>query len=149
MPRTNWSPQPAPDLPDGLVVFDGYCHVCSGAVRFLLTRDRAGQFAYVPCQSPWGYEIMDRFGIDRDFAESFAVVDKGMILFKSDAAIAAARRLPYWRWTGVARIIPRFIRDPLYDLLARNRYKWFGKRDQCMVLPPGVKARFYTEAPAK
>jgi predicted DCC family thiol-disulfide oxidoreductase YuxK len=70
-----------------------------------------------------------------------------MILFKSDAAIAAMRRLPYWRWAGIGWIIPRFIRDPLYDLLARNRYKWFGKRDQCLVLPPDIKARFFTEAP--
>ncbi len=149
MPRTDWTPQPAPDLPDGLVLFDGFCHVCSGGVHFLLTRDRTGIFAYVPCQSPWGNELMARFGIDRDFAESFAVVDKGRILFKSDAAIAALRRLPFWRWTGVAWLVPRLIRDPLYDLLARNRYKWFGKRDHCLVLPPGVTRRFYTEAPAR
>ena len=147
MPRTNWTPQPAADLPDGLVLFDGYCHVCSGSVQLLLKRDRQQQFAYVPCQSPWGHQIMARYGIDRDFAESFAFIDKGRILFKSDAAIAIARRLPYWRWAGIGRIIPRFIRDPLYDLLARNRYKWFGKRDQCLVLPPEVKARFFTEAP--
>ena len=140
-------PEPAPDLPDGLLLFDGYCHVCSGSVHFLLARDRTGIFTYVPCQSPWGDEIMARFDIDRDFAESFAFVDKGMILFKSDAAIAALRRLPHWRWAGIGWIIPRFIRDPLYDILARNRYKWFGKRDQCLVLPPGVKARFLTEAP--
>ncbi|WP_119390326.1 thiol-disulfide oxidoreductase DCC family protein [Taklimakanibacter lacteus] len=147
MARTDWTPQPAPDLPDGLLLFDGYCHVCSGAVHFLLARDRTGIFAYVPCQSPWGNELMARFGIDRDFAESFAFVDKGMMLFKSDAAITALRRLPYWRWAGIAWLLPRFIRDPLYDLLARNRHNWFGKRDQCLALPQGVKARFFTEAP--
>lgn len=147
MPRRSWKPEPAPDLPDGLVLFDGYCHVCSGGVRFLLVRDHARHFTYVPCQSPWGHEIMDRFGIDRDFAETFAFIDKGRILFKSDAGIAALRRLPYWRWAGIARFVPRFIRDPLYDVLARNRYKWFGKRDSCLVLPPGTGARFVTEAP--
>lgn len=147
MPGKTWKPEPAPDLPDGLVLFDGYCHVCSGGVQFLLARDKDHHFAYVPCQSPWGYEIMARYGIDRDFAESFAFVDNGRILFKSDAAIAIMRRLPYWRWAGMGWIIPRFIRDPLYDVLARNRYKWFGKRQSCMILPPGATARFLTEIP--
>lgn len=146
MPK-DWSPAPAADLPDGLLLFDGYCHVCSGAVRFFLPRDPAQQFTYVPCQSPWGYEIMARFGIDRDFAESFAFVDQGRILFKSDAGIAAMRRLPSWRWFALFHFIPRAVRDWAYDVLAQNRYKWFGKRDQCMVLPPGMRARFLTEAP--
>lgn len=148
MPQ-DWKPAPAADLPDGLLLFDGFCHVCSGSVRFLLKRDHAHQFTYVPCQSPWGYEIMARFGIDRDFAESFAFVDKGQILFKSDAAIAAAQRLPYWRWVGMAKAAPRFIRNYFYDVLARNRYNWFGKRDTCLVLPPETRAQFLTEAPAK
>lgn len=147
MPGKIWKPEPARDLPDGFVLFDGYCHVCSGGVQFLLQRDKDQQFTYVPCQSPWGYEIMARYGIDRDFAETFAFVDKGRILFKSDAALAIMRRLPYWRWTGMGWVIPRFIRDPLYDLLARNRYNWFGKRQVCMTLPPGAKARFVTEPP--
>ncbi|MGE0004554.1 MAG: thiol-disulfide oxidoreductase DCC family protein [Parvibaculaceae bacterium] len=145
--RKTWKPQPAADLPDGLLLFDGYCHVCSGGVRFLLARDEAQRFTYVPCQSPWGEEIMARYGIDRDFAESFAFVDKGRILFKSDAAIASAIRLPGWRWVGVFRFLPQSLRDWAYDVLARNRYKWFGKRDTCLVLPAGVRARFRTEAP--
>jgi predicted DCC family thiol-disulfide oxidoreductase YuxK len=147
--RKDWKPVPAADLPDGLLLFDGYCHVCSGSVRFLLERDHTQQFTYVPCQSPWGNEIMERFGIDRDFAESFAFVDKGQILFKSDAAIAAASRLPAWRWVSFLRYVPRALRDWAYDILARNRYNWFGKRDTCLVLPPETRARFLTEAPAK
>jgi predicted DCC family thiol-disulfide oxidoreductase YuxK len=149
MPGPDWTPRPAADLPDGLLLFDGYCHVCSGTVRFFLIHDRASVFTYVPCQSPWGDELMARFGIDRDFAETFAFVDKGRMLFKSDAGIAALRRLPFWRWVGIARFVPRFIRDTIYDLLARNRYKWFGKRDVCMALPPGMRGRFLTEDPAK
>lgn len=145
--RQDWKPKPAADLPDGLLLFDGYCHICSGSVRFLLVRDHAQHFTYVPCQSPWGFEIMERFGIDRDFAESFAFVDKGQILFKSDAGIAALSRLPYWRWIALLRYLPRALRDRAYDIMARNRYKWFGKRDQCMVLPPGMQARFRTEVP--
>jgi len=149
MPMKAWKPEPAADLPDGLVLFDGFCHVCSGAVQFALPRDRNNQLSYVPCQSPWGDELTARFGIDRAFPETFAFVDKGQMLFKSDAGIALLRRLPFWRWIGIAWLIPRIIRDPVYDILARNRYKWFGKRDVCMALPPGVKARFLTEAPAK
>ncbi|WP_162918456.1 thiol-disulfide oxidoreductase DCC family protein [Taklimakanibacter deserti] len=147
--RKDWKPVPAADLPDGLLLFDGLCHVCSGSVRFLLERDHTQQFTYVPCQSPWGNEIMGRFGIDRDFAESFAFVDKGQILFKSDAAIAAASRLRAWRWISLLRYVPRALRDWAYDILARNRYNWFGKRDTCLVLPPETRARFLTEAPSK
>lgn len=147
MPKKAWTPEPAADLPDGLVLFDGFCHVCSGAVRFSLIRDRSNILSYLPCQSPWGYELMARFGIDRDFPETFAFVEKGRMLFKSDAGIALVRRLPGWRWVGIAMFVPRIIRDWLYDILARNRYKWFGKRDVCMALPPGVRGRFLTEAP--
>jgi predicted DCC family thiol-disulfide oxidoreductase YuxK len=147
--RNDWKPKAAADLPDGLLLFDGYCHICSGSVRFLLVRDRTQQFTYVPCQSPWGYEIMERFGIDRDFAESFAFVDKGRILFKSDAGIAALSRLRFWRWIAFLRYLPRTFRDRPYDLMARNRYKWFGKRDVCMALPPGIRGRFLTEAPSE
>lgn len=129
------------------MLFDGYCHVCSGGVQFLLARDKTRRFTYVPCQSPWGHEIMARYGIDRDFAESFAFVDKGWILFKSDATIAIAQRLPWWRWAAAGRLIPRVIRDPFYSLLARNHYKWFDKHDTCMILPPGSRARFLTEKP--
>jgi predicted DCC family thiol-disulfide oxidoreductase YuxK len=143
----DWKPMPAADLPDGLLLFDGYCHVCSGSVRFFLLRDLTQQFTYVPCQSPWGNEIMARFGIDRDFAETFAFVDRGRIQFKSDAGIAAMSRLPSWRWIAFLRHVPRALRDWAYDVMARNRYKWFGKRDQCMVLPPGMHGRFRTEAP--
>jgi predicted DCC family thiol-disulfide oxidoreductase YuxK len=145
----DWKPMPAADLPDGLLLFDGYCHVCSGSVRFFLLRDLTQQFTYVPCQSPWGNEIMARFGIDRDFAETFAFIDRGRILFKSDAGIAAMSRLPSWRWIAFLRHVPRALRDWAYDVMARNRYKWFGKRDVCMALPPGTRARFLTEAPSK
>lgn len=145
--QKTWKPVPAADLPDGLLLFDGFCHVCSGSVRFLLVRDRTQQFTYVPCQSPWGEKITERYGIDRDFAETFAFVDKGRILFQSDAGIVALSRLPGWRWAALFRYVPRALRDWAYDLLARNRYKWFGKRDVCMALPPGVRARFVTEAP--
>lgn len=143
-----WLPEPAADLPDGLLLFDGYCHVCSGAVRFAIIRDKAHHFTYVPCQSPWGYELMARFGIDRDFPETFAFVHKGQMLFKSDAAIASVARLPWWGWVRIFAALPRGIRDAFYDLTARNRYRWFGKRNVCMALPEGATARFVTERPS-
>jgi predicted DCC family thiol-disulfide oxidoreductase YuxK len=149
MPKTSWLPEPAADLPDGLLLFDGYCHICSGSVRFAIMRDKTHQLIYVPCQSPWGYELMARFGIDRDFPETFGFVDKGRMLFKSDAAIASAARLPWWGWIRILAFLPRAIRDALYDFTARNRYRWFGKRTVCMALPAGVSARFITEIPAK
>lgn len=149
MPKTSWLPEPAADLPDGLLLFDGYCHICSGSVRFALIRDKTHQFTYVPCQSPWGYELMARYGIDRDFPETFGFVDGGRMLFKSDAAIASAACLPWWGWVKIFWLLPRGLRDALYDFTARNRYRWFGKRSVCMALPEGATARFLTEAPAR
>jgi predicted DCC family thiol-disulfide oxidoreductase YuxK len=90
---------------------------------------------------------MARYGIDRDFPETFGFIDKGRMLFKSDAAIASTARLAWWGWVKIFWLLPRNLRDALYDFTARNRYRWFGKRSVCMALPEGVTARFLTERP--
>ena len=119
--------------PHGLILFDGVCVLCSGGCRFVSRRDRRGYFRYVPIQLAEGRPLAEQLGIDPDRPDSFAFVAAGQAYVKSEAALRIARELPYWQWTWGFHFIPRRIRDALYDLVARNRYRWFGRRDACML----------------
>ncbi len=144
----DWRPQPAPDLPDGLVLFDGVCVFCSRWVQFAFARDRAAHFRYVPAQSAYGRVLVARFGIDPDDFETNAVVEDGRVLFKSDAALAVLAHLPGWRWIRLLRAVPKGLRDRLYDRVARNRYRLFGKSEACLVPTPDLARRMVTDVPA-
>jgi predicted DCC family thiol-disulfide oxidoreductase YuxK len=117
--------------PHGLILFDGVCVLCSRGCRFVNRRDRRGYFRYVPIQQAEGRTLAGQLGIDPDAPKSFAFVADGQGYVKSEAALRIARELPYWRWVGIFLLVPRFIRDAVYDLVARNRYRWFGKTDTC------------------
>jgi predicted DCC family thiol-disulfide oxidoreductase YuxK len=142
-----WRPQPAGDLPDGLILFDGVCVLCSGMVRFVLPRDKAGRFRFIAIQSPAGRALAERFGIDAANPETVAVTRGGQVLFKSDCAIAIGCGLPRWGWAAALRLVPRGLRDFLYDRIARNRYRLFGKRDACLVPTPEIRSRFIDTLP--
>jgi predicted DCC family thiol-disulfide oxidoreductase YuxK len=119
--------------PHGLILFDGVCVLCSRGCRFVSKRDRGGYFRYVPIQLAEGRPLAEQLGIDPNRPDSFAFVAAGQAYVKSEAALRIARELPYWQWTWVFHVIPRQIRDAIYDLIARNRYRWFGRRDACML----------------
>jgi len=144
---SQWTPQPADDLPDGLILFDGVCMLCSGMVHFVLPRDRESRFRFVAIQTEAGKTLAGRFGIDPANPETVAVTRGGQTLFKSDCAIAIGRALPGWGWVSILGVIPRPLRDFLYDRVARNRYRLFGKRDVCLVPTPEVRARFIADLP--
>jgi len=136
------------DGPDGLWVFDGVCHFCSGSVRTILALDRLGVMRFTPVQSPYGRMLTRDAGLDPDAPTSFLFFDHGRALQASDAVIALLRRLPApWRWLAVLRLVPKGRRDAAYGWLARNRYRLLGKRESCMVPAPAVRARFVTEIP--
>ena len=120
--------------PHGLILFDGVCVLCSRACSFVSKRDRSGYFRFVPIQLAEGRPLAEQLGIDPQRPDSFAFVAKGRAYIKSEAALRIASELPYWRWTWVFHFIPQVIRDEVYDLVARNRYRWFGRREAC-VLP--------------
>jgi len=122
------------DSPQGLILFDGVCVLCSRGCHFVSKRDRRGYFRFVPIQLAEGRPLADQLGIDPDRPDSFAFVANGQGYVKSEAVLRIARELPRWRWTWVFHFIPRVIRDAIYDLVARNRYRWFGRRDAC--IPP-------------
>jgi len=139
-----WRPVPAPDLPDGLILFDGVCLLCSAWVRFVVPRDPGARFRFVAIQDATGRGMAARLGIDAAEPETNAVVLDGRAFFKSDAALAVLRHLHGWRWTAALRAVPRPLRDWLYDRVARNRYRLFGRAEVCMVPTPELSTRFLT-----
>ncbi|MEY4556121.1 MAG: hypothetical protein RL093_1240 [Pseudomonadota bacterium] len=139
---SRWSPQPAPDEPDGLILFDGVCVFCSRWVRFVIDRDPERRFSFVAIQSDRGRVLAARFGIDPEAPQTNAVVRDGRIFFKSDAALTVLGALTVTRPLAVLTAMPRVLRDPVYDLVARNRYAIFGRTETCMVPSPDDRARF-------
>lgn len=139
---THWSPKPTPDEPDGLILFDGVCVFCSRWVRFVIDHDPEQRFRFLPIQSEAGRALAIRYGIDPEAPQTNAVVWGGRIHFKSDAALTVLGALPKTRALAALKAVPRLLRDPAYDLIARNRYAIFGRTDACMVPSAEDRARF-------
>ena len=117
-----------------IVVFDGDCVLCSANARFILRRDRRRRFRLATMQGQAGAALMARFGIDPLDPETFILVEGERVRRNSDAALAIAEGLGWpWRALGVLRIVSRPVRDAVYRLVARNRYRWFGRRERCFV----------------
>jgi predicted DCC family thiol-disulfide oxidoreductase YuxK len=131
---------PAQDMTAGrewdmqsIVLIDGVCVLCSRSYRFVRARDRDRRFRFLAIQQPEGRAIALRFGIEPDDPATFILVEAGVAHVRSDAALRILGQLPRWRWTRAMRIVPRGLRDWVYDLIARNRYRWFGRLDVCML----------------
>lgn len=115
-----------------LIVFDGECVLCSGSARFVLRRDRARRFLLTTAQDGAGQALYGALGLPRREFESMLVVEDGVVLSDSDAVLAVAAGLGWpWRLAGLARLVPAPLRDAAYRLVARNRYRWFGRRESC------------------
>ena len=131
--------------PDGkpVVLFDGVCNLCNGWVKFVVRRDPVGRFRFASLQSPFAAEALGGRGFPRDFLGSIVLLEDGVVYTKSDAVLRVARglRAP-WPLFALLRLVPRTVRDVAYDWIARNRYRWFGKRDACMLPSPQDAARF-------
>lgn len=120
-----------------VIVYDGFCHVCSGGIRFLEKHRIEPPFALLPTTSEQGRALLMEHGIDPQDPSTFLVVDGGRAYIASDASIQVAAAVGgLWRLARVARVVPRSWRDALYRLIARNRYRWFGRRTTCY-LPSG------------
>ena len=123
---------------DDVILFDGVCIFCSRWVRFVAQRDRAKRFRFTPIQSGYGSRLARTFGIDPD---TNAVVHGGEVFMKSDAALTVLSQLPGWSWVQVLFAIPKPLRDLVYSLVARNRYRIFGKYEACFVPDADLRAR--------
>lgn len=146
--QQSWKPREISGVPDGLVLFDGVCVLCSGWVRFLLERDSGEYFRFTPIQSAYGRSLARRLGIDTEAPETNAVFIDGCAYFKFDSVMRALGRLPRWRWVRALAILPRPLRDWCYDRVAQNRYRMFGRTESCMVPTPAITRRFLLDDPA-
>ena len=126
-----------------LVVFDGVCNLCAGSVDFILRHETAPALRFAPVQSHTGARVISELGFDPGDAKTFVLVEAGRAYVRSSAAIRVARHLR-WPWRALAAfwIVPRPIRDWAYDRVAANRYRWFGRKDSCMVPSPELRRRF-------
>jgi predicted DCC family thiol-disulfide oxidoreductase YuxK len=114
-----------------LVLFDGFCNLCSWSVDFIMNRDRKGLFRFVALQSEAGQYLMEKYRLATT-GDSVILWEAGRFYYYSDAALRIARRLQFpWPLLGVFSWLPLWIRDPVYLWIARNRYRWFGKRELC------------------
>ena len=137
------SPAPALDPAHPLVLFDGVCNLCAGVVRFVIERDREARFRFAPLQSELGRALQRQHGLDPDELATFVVIDAEGAATRSTAVLRILRQLGApWRWLYPLRWVPAPLRDALYGVIARNRYRWFGRREQCLVPTPELRSRF-------
>lgn len=127
-----------------IILFDGVCNLCNNSVLFVIKRDKKDLFRYASLQSEVGQQLVRERGIDTSQVDSIILIEPGVAYFtKSDAALEIAQHLGgLWKLSAVFTWIPKSIRDVVYDFVARNRYKWYGKKDACMVPTPELRAKF-------
>jgi predicted DCC family thiol-disulfide oxidoreductase YuxK len=126
-----------------VVLFDGVCNLCSFWVRFAIARDPAARLRFAPVQSGCGQDFLRRRNLPTDLFESFYLIEDGRVYEKSTAFLRMVRHLRRpWPLLRAARILPRPLRDWLYDRIARNRYRLFGRRDRCLMPSPEIASRF-------
>lgn len=140
-----WAPKAAPDIRKDVIVFDGDCVLCSRMAAMVHRHDPEGKFLLTDMNAPAGQALALRFGVNPVDPETVVVIWKGRALFKTDAAFAIASALPGWRWFAWLRFFPRWLRDPPYDVIAKNRYRWFGKKTACALADPALRARIVAD----
>ena len=125
-----------------IVLFDGVCNFCNGTVNFIIRHDPASHFRFAALQSEAGERLRREYNID-DELDSVILIESGRAFTHSDAALRIARGLGgIWGLGYIFVVVPRFIRDGVYKLFASNRYRLFGRRDECMMPTPEVRERF-------
>lgn len=126
-----------------IILFDGVCNFCDGAVNFTLKRNARANILFAPLQSSAGQKLLQQYHLSTDSMESFVFIENNKTYQRSTAALKVCRHLRgLWPLCYGLIIVPKFIRDGIYNWIAKNRYKWFGKKESCMIPTPEVKARF-------
>ena len=126
-----------------MLLFEGVCNLCNASVQWILKRDRKGVFKFAALQSDTGQMLLRQFGFSEKNFDTVVLVTDGRIFTRSDAALEIVQRIGgVWSLLAVFKIIPRSIRDTIYDWVARNRYRWFGKKEECMLPRPEWRERF-------
>lgn len=131
-----------PDQAPPIVLFDGVCHLCAGAVQFIIKRDPKAVFRFASLQSETGQSLLARHHLPTDSMDSFVLIEDGKAYTESTAALRVCRHLKGgWKLCYAAIALPAKLRNPLYRIIARNRYRWFGKADACMMPTPELRSR--------
>lgn len=126
-----------------VLLFDGVCNLCSSSVQFVLERDEKENIQFASLQSEFGKNSLSKSQLPPDYTSSLVLLENGRAYIKSDAALRLSKHLNgLWKLGSVLLIVPKFIRDPVYNWIAKNRYKWFGKKEACWIPEPKWKARF-------
>ena len=127
-----------------IILFDGVCNLCSSAVQYVIEHDKKDVFRFTALQSDLGQDILKHIGIDAKQIDSIVMYDPGVAYYyKSTAAIEIAKHFGgVFHMGTIFKIVPRFLRDGIYDYIARNRYKWYGKKESCMIPTPELKSKF-------
>jgi len=127
---------------DHLLLFDGICHLCDASVQFILKRDPQGKIKFAPIQSPLGSKLYTQHGLNPAAPNAMLFITPRGAFKASDAALEIARTLGgVWKLALLFKPVPRALRDAAYYFIARNRYRWFGKDESCMMPTPELKAR--------
>lgn len=126
---------------DDVILYDGVCIFCSRWVRFVAKRDKVRRFRFTAIQSPYGTKLAQAVGIDPADPDTNAVIYGRVAWFKSDAALTVLSNLPGWRWVKILFAVPKPLRDVVYNVVARNRYRIFGRYEGCFVPNADMRAR--------
>lgn len=131
-----------------VLLFDGVCNFCNGSVLFVIRHDERGLFHFASLQSRVGQRLLESHSVAAEPVSTLVLLEGGRVYIKSTAVLRVALRLGLgWRILGrLGLVMPRILRDALYSVLVRYRYRWFGKSDQCMVPTPELRERFLGEA---
>ncbi len=126
-----------------VILFDGVCNFCNSSVNFVIKRDKKGSILFTPMQTGAGQKLLEQYALPVDAIQSFVFIENGKAYTRSTAALKVCRYLRrLWPLCYGFIIVPKFIRDGIYNWIARNRYKWFGIRQECMIPTPETKTRF-------
>jgi len=126
-----------------IILFDGVCNLCNSSVNFIIDKDVRNVFKFASLQSETGTKLIKNYNLTAENIDSVILIDNDRAYIKSDAALMIAAELGgVYKILSFMRIIPKFIRDFFYDIIARNRYRWFGKKDVCRIPTPELKSKF-------
>ncbi|MDC6388387.1 thiol-disulfide oxidoreductase DCC family protein [Maribacter sp. PR1] len=130
--------------PKKIILFDGVCNVCNGFVQFIIKRDKEDLFRFASLQSEIAQKLLSERTIDTQKIDSVVLIEPGVAYYlKSDAALEIGKELKGYRTLSkILGLIPSSLRNIVYDIIARNRYSWYGKKDECMIPTPEIKSKF-------
>lgn len=126
-----------------MVLFDGVCNLCSSSVQFVLKHDKKNQFLFGSLQGNYGQEMLQKYRLSASEFNSFMLIEEGKLYIKSTGALRMLKHIGgFWALAYGFIIVPKFIRDAVYNWISRNRYKWFGKKNECWMPSPEWKSKF-------